>query len=128
VLLTMQFQVEDAIRETCSDDELWRLWANHNSVRQSIPEQRRIAIGHRRHLALLGNHFGFEPLTPELGTCCNEFVAFLEMDRFISAYLGHNGILLMPAEVTYVTRQYSSPRRIPAEELTKIVARVERHF
>ena len=42
--------------------------------------------------------------------------------RFIRDYPGHNGISLTPADVTYATRQYSSHRRIPAEELAKIVA------
>jgi len=47
---------------------------------------------------------------------------FRKTDRFVSAYAGHNGVSLTPAEVAYVARQYSSHRRIPAEELAKIVA------
>jgi len=47
---------------------------------------------------------------------------FRRTDRLASAYAGHNGILLTPAEVAYVTRKYSSHRRIPAEELAEIVA------
>ena len=31
--------------------------AKHNSLRRSIPEQRQIAIGHRRHLAFLEKEF-----------------------------------------------------------------------
>jgi len=47
---------------------------------------------------------------------------FRRTDRLVSAYAGHNGISLTPSEVAYVTRKYSSHRRIPAEELAEIVA------
>jgi len=47
---------------------------------------------------------------------------FRRTDRLVSAYTGHDGISLTPAEVAYVTRKYSSHRRIPAEELAEIVA------
>ena len=47
---------------------------------------------------------------------------FRRTDRLVSAYDGHNGISLTPSEVAYVTRKYSSHRRIPAEELAEIVA------
>ena len=47
---------------------------------------------------------------------------FRRTDRLVGAYAGHNGNSLTPAEVAYVTRKYSSHRRIPAEELAEIVA------
>ena len=47
---------------------------------------------------------------------------FRRTDRYVSAYAGRNGVTLTPTEAAYVTRKYSSHRRIPAEEIARIVA------
>ena len=47
---------------------------------------------------------------------------FRRTDRYVSAYAGLNGVTLTPTEAAYVTRKYSSHRRIPAEEIARIVS------
>ena len=54
---------------------------------------------------------------------CTSRSYFRMTDGFVSAYAGHNGVSLTPAEMAYVTRKYPSHRRIPAEELANSVTR-----
>jgi hypothetical protein len=46
---------------------------------------------------------------------------FRRTDRYVSAYAGHNGVTLTPSEAAFVTRKYSSHRRIPADEIARII-------